>query len=204
MGIDQIASLGGTKPSAIFLDRDGVINRNVFNPESNAYESPLTPEQVQIHMGVVDALLSLQRAGFLLIVVSNQPNYAKGKTTLATLEAIHRRIMEQLEPAGIHFTAVHYCLHHPQGIITEYSGPCDCRKPSPYFLLEDEKKFAIDLKRSWMVGDRDADVRCGQAAGVRTIRVQEDYPATRDPNDAPADYEAADLATAAAIILQAE
>jgi D-glycero-D-manno-heptose 1,7-bisphosphate phosphatase len=193
MGIDPVG------PRAVFLDRDGVLNRNVFNPELGAFESPLTPEAVEILPGVPAALLALQRSGYLLIVISNQPNVAKGKATLAILDAIHGRVMQSL--AGVTFTAVRYCLHHPQGIVPEYSGPCDCRKPSPYFLVEDAKRFGIDLAGSWMIGDRNVDILCGKAAGVRTIRVQEDHPATRYPSDARADFEASGLPAAAAIIL---
>jgi D-glycero-D-manno-heptose 1,7-bisphosphate phosphatase len=198
MGIDRIA------PRAVFLDRDGVLNRNVLNSASGAFESPLVPEDVQIHPGAIEALLSLQRAGYLLILVSNQPNHAKGKASLATLDAIHCKVMEALAFSGVSLTATHYCLHHPQGIVPDYCGPCECRKPSPFFLLEDAKRFGIDLKRSWMIGDRDADVVCGQAAGIRTIRVLEDHPATRSPLEARADFETADLSSAAAIILTAD
>ena len=195
MGIDQVAR------RAVFLDRDGVLNRNVFHPESGAFESPLVPEDVQILPGVIESLLKLQTADYLLILVSNQPSYAKGKVSLATLDAIHCKVMESLESSGVTLAAMHYCLHHPQGIVPGYSGPCECRKPSPYFLLEDAKRYGLDLKGSWMVGDRNADIACGQAAGVRTIRVREDHPATRDPLDLHAEFEADDLASAAAIIL---
>ncbi len=195
MGINQIGK------RAIFLDRDGVLNRNIFNPQSQAFESPLNPADVEILPGVVNALLELQRAGYLLILVSNQPNYAKGKASLETLEAIHNRVVAPLEAAGISLTAVHYCMHHPLGIVPEYSGSCVCRKPSPYFLLEDAGTYSLDLTRCWMVGDRDTDIACGRAAGTQTIRIRGND--VRDLGPGP-DFEAEDLHSAATIILALE
>ncbi|MGC2163480.1 MAG: HAD family hydrolase [Silvibacterium sp.] len=154
---------------AVFLDRDGVINRNVLNPATGKYEAPLTAAECALIPGVPAALRQLQDAGFLLFLVSNQPNYAKGKASLAELEAIDAELRRELAAMGVEFAAVYYCLHHPDGIVAEYSRPCVCRKPLPYFLLKAIREFGLDAAESWMVGDRTTDVLCGRAAGVRTI-----------------------------------
>jgi D-glycero-D-manno-heptose 1,7-bisphosphate phosphatase len=188
--------------AAVFLDRDGVLNRNVFDPSTGSYGAPILAEQFELVPGVIPALSALKNAGLLLILVSNQPNYAKGKSSLADLAAIHQRLESELTKAGISFAASYYCYQHPQGVVPGYSGNCECRKPSPFFLLKARDEFALSLEASWMVGDRVTDIECGRAAGVRTIRVAEDHPAKRDPEEEQADFEAADLAEAATIILR--
>jgi D-glycero-D-manno-heptose 1,7-bisphosphate phosphatase len=157
---------------AVFLDRDGVINRNILNPATGELEAPLTVTDFRIVPGVLRALRRLKSAGFLLFLVSNQPNAAKGKSTIEELRAIHALLCRHLCAARVGFTAFYYCFHHPEGVVSGYSGHCECRKPSPYFLLRAEKKFHLDLSQCWMVGDRATDVACGQAAGTRTILIQ--------------------------------
>lgn len=166
MGVNHLS-----RAAAVFLDRDGVINRNVWNPDTQAWESPLVPEHVDLIPGALAAMQRLREAGFLLFVVSNQPNVAKAKSSLAILDAIHGRVRKAIEDAGIEIAAFYYCLHHPEGVVPEYSGRCRCRKPSPFFLFEARDAFDLAMDRSWMVGDRTSDIECGQAAGVRTIRI---------------------------------
>lgn len=151
---------------AVFLDRDGVLNRNIWNPATSAYESPLTPEQFELLPNVIPALQVLKDSGFLLFLVSNQPNYAKGKASMSMLDAIHRRLESALADAGVQFAAYYYCFHHPV-----FTGKCICRKPSPYFLFKARDTFGVNLAQSWMVGDRATDIQCGRAAGVRTIEI---------------------------------
>jgi D-glycero-D-manno-heptose 1,7-bisphosphate phosphatase len=186
---------------AVFLDRDGVINANIYNPQTGDYESPHRPEDFHLVDGVLPALARLRDAGFQLFLVSNQPSYAKGKTSLAQIEATHARLADALSAAGIAFAAFYYCYHHPEGTVPGYSGPCQCRKPAPFFLFKARDEFPLVLEKSWMVGDRATDIECGRAAGVRTIRVTEDHPAERSPDEIKADFEARDLAHAADIIL---
>ena len=104
------------------------------------------------------ALRALRKAGFLLFLVSNQPNYAKAKASLETLESIHHRLLDLLDQQRIDFAAFYYCLHHPQGVVPSHAGPCRCRKPSPFFLLQARDQFGLDMERSWMVGDRASDI----------------------------------------------
>jgi len=185
---------------AVFLDRDGVINHNVLNSETGEFESPLTAADFAFIPGSLDAMCALRSAGFLLFLVSNQPNVAKGKCTHEQLSAIQREFVSGLSEAGIDFTRFYYCLHHPQGIVTGYSGPCECRKPSPYFLLTARSQFNLDLRRSWMIGDRQTDIECGKAAGAGTIFIDAEEPPSRRCGIQP-DMVAPDLRSAARLIL---
>jgi D-glycero-D-manno-heptose 1,7-bisphosphate phosphatase len=117
------------------------LNRNVFNPLTGTYDSPHRAEDFELLPGVLKGLALLQETGYRLILVSNQPSYAKGKISLAAIQAIHRRLADTLGGAGISFDAFYYCLHHPDGVIPEFSGRCECRKPSPYFLLQAKARF---------------------------------------------------------------
>ncbi|MBJ7339116.1 MAG: HAD family hydrolase [Mycolicibacterium sp.] len=159
---------------AVFLDRDGVLNELVCNPATGEYESPHVPEDLYILDGVVPSLKLLMDAGFALFLVSNQPSYAKGKTTLENIREIHRRLDVLLTASGVVFRDYFYCLHHPDGIEPAFSGPCPCRKPAPFFLLEAARTHDVDLTSSWMVGDQATDVECGQKAGCKTILVMND------------------------------
>jgi D-glycero-D-manno-heptose 1,7-bisphosphate phosphatase len=191
-----------SRPPAVFLDRDGVINRNVLNPQTQAWESPLTVEDFVLAENALPALQALNGAGFLLFLVSNQPNYAKGKTSFLALAGIHNHLLGLLDQYAIPFAAFYYCLHHPHGIVPGLGGTCPCRKPSPFFLLQARDQFGLNMERSWMVGDRTTDVACGQAAGVHTILVRNRY--ETEPCaalNANADYEVGSLEQAAALIL---
>jgi D-glycero-D-manno-heptose 1,7-bisphosphate phosphatase len=149
---------------AVFLDRDGVLNALVLNPATGRMESPLTPGDLRILDGVIPALRRLRQAGYPLILVSNQPNFALGKSTLDTLGAIHSKLEMALICAGVQFSRFSYCLHHPKGVVAGYSGLCVCRKPSPWFLFRARDDFGYSLPDSWMIGDQPTDTQCGRAA----------------------------------------
>lgn len=190
--------------SAIFLDRDGVLNPTVLNPATGRMESPLTPEAFHLIDDVIPALLSLQVAGYPLILVSNQPNFALGKSSYETYCAIRHKLEAQLDAAGIHFTRFCYCLHHPKGCTPGYSTICDCRKPSPGFLLEARDDLGLTLSHSWMIGDQPTDTACGHAVGARTIRIVSDDSGSGPRlhvSDPCADHFARNLAEAAQIIV---
>ena len=189
---------------AVFLDRDGVLNALVLNPATGRMESPLTPDDLRLVDGVIPALRRLQQAGYPLVLVSNQPNFALGKSTLNMLGAVHCRLETTLMGAGIHFARFCYCLHHPKGLTPGYSDVCDCRKPAPGFLLRARDDFALALSESWMIGDQPTDTECGHAAGARTVRIVESRLGSGTAlrvADPCADYIAHDLAEAAEIIL---
>jgi D-glycero-D-manno-heptose 1,7-bisphosphate phosphatase len=189
---------------AVFLDRDGVLNSTVFNPHTGRMESPLTPDDLRLIDGVIPALQRLQSAGYPLILVSNQPNFALGKSSYRTHREIQHRLVTTLASAGIGFTRFGYCLHHPNGRTPGYSCVCDCRKPSPGLLLQARDDFGLTLAESWMIGDQPTDTQCGHAAGARTIRVVLPesgacpLPSGADPC---ADYFARNLTEAAEIVL---
>ena len=155
------------KKAAVFLDRDGVLNEMILNPKTGEYESPHDVSDVVIVEGAFDSLKKLQKEHELFIV-SNQPSFAKGKASMEQLREVSARIEGLMTQNGIRFQKVYYCYHHPEAVIEELRMKCPCRKPGNFFLKEAEKDFNIDLSRSWMVGDRDIDVDCGQSAGCRT------------------------------------
>jgi D-glycero-D-manno-heptose 1,7-bisphosphate phosphatase len=146
----------------ILLDRDGVLNRMVIDAEHGTIDSPLHPEQVELLEGVPEALALLTRAGFGLAVVSNQPAWAKRKTTRANLEAVHAKVLAGASRAGGRILSSHLCLHRAE-------DGCPCRKPKTGLL---EQAFARnpghDRSASWMVGDGVSDVQAGAALGLRT------------------------------------
>jgi D-glycero-D-manno-heptose 1,7-bisphosphate phosphatase len=189
---------------AVFLDRDGVLNRTIFNPATGRMESPLTPEDLCLIDGVIPALRDLERAEYPLILVSNQPNFALGKSNYRIHWEIQHKLVSLLTAEGIHFTRFAYCLHHPKGRTPGYSYPCTCRKPSPGLLLQAREDFGLTLPDSWMIGDQPTDTQCGRAAGTRTIRIAPAGSVAGAPLqnlDPCADYFARNLAEAAAILL---
>lgn len=185
---------------AVFLDRDGVINELVLNKCTGVYEPPHDPLDLCLFPYVVESLQTLQHEGFELFLVSNQPDYAKGKTSLERIKAVHYAMSQIFHTEGIIFKEYYYCYHHPQGIIQEYSFPCECRKPKPYFILQATSKFGIDLTNSWMIGDRDSDIECGKTAGVKTISIEYKHSAQTRGVVSP-DFSVANLKEAAKIIL---
>ena len=157
--------------AAVFLDRDGVLNELVADPVSGVAESPLTVEQVHLMPGAAAAAARLERAGFLLVCVSNQPAAAKGVATVTQLHAVHERVTGLLASKGVTLSASRLCLHHEQGVVSGLSGRCGCRKPAPGMLLDAAAALGLDMGSSWMVGDTDADILAGRAAGCRTVLI---------------------------------
>lgn len=157
---------------AVFLDRDGVLNELVYDPRTSRPESPLKVEDVRLIEGAPAALRGLRRAGFELVCVSNQPAAAKGRVSLAQLLAVHERVLDLLVGREAPIMASRLCFHHPEGVVSELSGPCDCRKPAAGMLYDLAAELQLDLSSSWMVGDTDADVGAGRTAGCRTLLVE--------------------------------
>jgi D-glycero-D-manno-heptose 1,7-bisphosphate phosphatase len=171
---------------AVFLDRDGVINRALERdakpyPPRNLAEFEILPE-------VPAALAKLKAAGFLLIVATNQPDVGRGTLKQEIVEQIHAHMIAQLP-----IDRVEVCFHPAQG-----ASDCDCRKPKPGMLLRAAHELNIDLSQSWMVGDRWRDVDCGHAAGCKTVFI--DYGYAEALKQKP-DFSARNLAGAADIIL---
>jgi D-glycero-D-manno-heptose 1,7-bisphosphate phosphatase len=148
---------------AVFLDRDGVIN------ECKAIDGkpypPLAVDEFVILPGVLEACRTLKQAGFLLIVATNQPDVGRGTLKQEVVEAIHAQMCRTLP-----IDRVEVCYHPGKG-----TSECDCRKPKPGMLLRAARELNVDLKQSWMVGDRWRDIDCGHAAGVRTVFIDYGY-----------------------------
>lgn len=157
--------------NAVFIDRDGVINRMFFHPEFGTVDSPANPDQFVLCDGVAEAIANLNRKGLVVIVVSNQPGIAKGKFTPALLSAIEQKMIQAIEAAGGRVDAVYNCLHHPEALLDEYRLVCECRKPKSGLLMQAARDWGIDLADSYMVGDGVTDIVAGRAAGVTTLFV---------------------------------
>jgi D-glycero-D-manno-heptose 1,7-bisphosphate phosphatase len=156
---------------SIFLDRDGVLNPLVYNLSTGEYESPHHLEDFSLFPYVGQAIKMLQRGNYKLFLITNQPSYAKGKTTLENIKAIHQALDDYLRLQGIHFTEYYYCYHHPAGIVPEYTTICECRKPGNRFLKDAQHKHDLDFNASWLIGDQDSDIECGQSLGLKTIQI---------------------------------
>ena len=164
MGYVQAKNLR-RKQRAIFLDRDGTINR---------YVGFLTDiEHFELYKGVEEAIRKINNSGYLAIVVTNQPVIARGEVTTIELETIHQKMETLLGQGGAYLDAIYYCPHHPHrgyvGEISKLKIDCECRKPKPGMLLQAANDFNIDLSKSWMIGDSENDVSCGEKAGCKTV-----------------------------------
>jgi D-glycero-D-manno-heptose 1,7-bisphosphate phosphatase len=146
---------------AVFLDRDGVINANIVRDRRPF--APRTMEEFRLIAGVEAAIARLKSAGFLVIVVTNQPDVATGITPRDTVDTMHGEIRRRL---GV--DDIEVCFHTDR-------DDCACRKPKPGMLLEASGKHGIDLRRSWMVGDRWRDVDAGREAGCATVFIDYDF-----------------------------
>jgi D-glycero-D-manno-heptose 1,7-bisphosphate phosphatase len=170
---------------AVFLDRDGVINRSVVR-DGKPYP-PASLEELELIPGAIDSLRKLADAGYLLISVTNQPDVARGSQSREAVEAINSYIKAQLPVSAI-FT----CYH-------DNKDNCPCRKPKPGLILQGAQEYDVDLAKSWMVGDRWKDISAGQAAGLRTVFVDYHYKETY--SGSPAEFVIEDMAALAEIIL---
>jgi D-glycero-D-manno-heptose 1,7-bisphosphate phosphatase len=184
----------------VFLDRDGILNELVVDPHSLKPESPLHVEDVRLLPGVTAAIGLLTRAGYVLVGVTNQPAAAKGTVALEELLRVHERVVSLLAADGAALDDWRVCLHHPEGIVPELTTDCSCRKPKPGLLLDAARGMNLDLGASWMIGDTDADVGAGLAAGCRTILVEHPESSHKRTGDALADYRVAELLEAVALI----
>jgi len=172
---------------AVFLDRDGVINE-VKVVDGKPYP-PRSLDEFILFPGVEEACRRLKQAGFLLVVATNQPDVGRGTLKRAVVESIHKH-MRKLLPLD----RVEVCLHPGRG-----DSKCDCRKPQPGMLHRAARELNIDLRASWMVGDRWRDIDCGHAAGCRTVFIDYGY---EEPLKQQPDFRAKTLLEAAEIILR--
>ena len=169
------------KQKAIFLDRDGTINK---------YKGFIrNVEDIELLPGVTEAIKKINNMGYLAIVVTNQPVIARGEVTIEQLEEMHNKIETLLGNEGAYIDGLYYCPHHPDkgydGEIPELKIKCNCRKPEPGMLLKASEDFNIDLEKSWMVGDSKNDIIAGKKAGCKTAII--------DSNDIYADIDGKSL-----------
>lgn len=158
------------KQKAIFLDRDGTLNRYVgFLRDIRDFE---------LNPGVSEAIKKINDSDYLAIVVTNQPVIARGEVTFEELRQIHNKMETLLGKDGAYIDALYFCPHHPdsgfEGEVKELKIDCDCRKPKPGMLLKAAEDFNIDLSLSYMIGDSDNDMAAGSAAGCKCIKIDRD------------------------------
>lgn len=157
------------KQKAIFLDRDGTINKYVgFLRDIDEF---------QLLDGVADAIQEINASGYLAIVSTNQPVIARGEVSFDELEMIHNKMETLLGQKGAYLDAIYFCPHHPhkgyEGERPELKFDCECRKPKPGMLLKAAQEFNIDLAQSWMIGDGENDIKAGMNAGCKTALIGE-------------------------------
>jgi len=182
---------------AIFLDKDGTLIEDIpYNCDASL---------IRLMPGVREGLRRLQDAGYVLIVVSNQPGVAHGFFSTDALNHVETALRALLANEAIRLDDFYYCPHHPEGRMAAYATVCECRKPSPGLLMQAASDYAIELQASWMIGDILHDVEAGRRAGCRTILIDNGHETEwrlgvhRCPHAM-----AADLASAADIILALE
>jgi mannose-1-phosphate guanylyltransferase/phosphomannomutase len=154
---------------AIFVDRDGVLNKDT--------DLLCDPKDLELLPGTAEALKKARAAGFLIVVVTNQPVIARNLCSLETLREIHNKLETLLGDEHTYVDAIYFCPHHPEkgfpGERPEYKIVCECRKPRPGMLLQAARDYNIDLTASYIIGDREPDILAGKNAGLmRTILVK--------------------------------
>jgi D-glycero-D-manno-heptose 1,7-bisphosphate phosphatase len=152
---------------AVFLDRDGTLI------EDMGYINHI--DRLHVFPWTGPAVRKLNEAGLPAVVITNQGGVAMGYFPEALVLEIHHKISLELNKYGAHLDAVYYCPHHPNGIVREYRGPCQCRKPAPGLLLQATQEFDIDLAHSYFVGDRFRDTETAFAIGAKGILVLSGY-----------------------------
>lgn len=151
---------------ALFLDRDGVINRMVRY--GDGWDSPQDTADVRLVDGIVNIIRWANKNNVLVIEVSNQPGVAKGKMSQDTADNIERQIHDLLSKRGVYIDHQFICPHHPEAEMSELAVDCDCRKPKPGLLIRSARELDIDLPKSIFLGDKITDVQAGKSAGCTT------------------------------------
>ncbi len=151
---------------AIFLDRDGTLN-----PDPGYISNP---DDYELYDGVKEALAKLKKAGYLLILITNQSGISRGLFTEEQLDKVHNKMKRLLKEGSVTLDAIYYCPHHPDH---PYKGvsDCNCRKPKPGLILQAIKEFDIDVKKSYMIGDRTSDIKIGLASNVPPVCIAKTF-----------------------------
>jgi D-glycero-D-manno-heptose 1,7-bisphosphate phosphatase len=152
---------------AIFMDRDGTLSHEV------GYVNH--PSRFRLYPWTAAAVRSINRAGWLAVVVTNQAGIARGYFPPSVLEQVQQALVDQVAAAGGRFDAVYACVHHPSVGKPPYRADCDCRKPRPGLLRRAEEELGVDLSRSWVIGDRHSDLVLAWNVGARGALVKTGY-----------------------------
>lgn len=177
---------------AVFLDRDGTINKEVDNLRSLS--------QLRILPGVTSAIRALNKHGFLVVVITNQPVISRGWLTKKEMDEIHAVLVRRLGRKGAKLDAIYYCPHHPDAQTKKYRVLCACRKPNIALIMRASKKFGINLKKSFMVGDTTRDILTGKKAKMKTVLVKTGYAGKDGKYNVKPDFVAKNLKEAVKII----
>lgn len=156
---------------AVFLDRDGVLNRYYYDTELGVLTTPFSKKNFELLPGTEKAVARINRMGFVTVVTSNQPGVTKGHFDETILEKMDQKLRQLLGRKGGKIDRIYYCLHHPQEGNGKYKKNCECRKPKPGLLFQAAEKLNISLKNSYMIGDSITDVEAGKRAGCKTILI---------------------------------
>jgi D-glycero-D-manno-heptose 1,7-bisphosphate phosphatase len=159
------------KDKAIFLDRDGVINKLVYQKDEGIIDTPFSESQFEVIESVPAAILKLRKAGYKIIIVSNQPGIAKGYFTVKTFNRIRAKMRAILEKRKAMTDDEFYCLHHPAAKNPRYRKRCSCRKPGIGLIKKAVKAHNIDIKNSYFIGDGVVDLQAAKKAGCKSIFV---------------------------------
>jgi len=185
---------------AVFLDRDGTLNVEVNGLTS--------PDQVELIPGAGDAVRSLNRAGLLAVVVTNQAMVARGDCSEAGLEQIHDRLEALLAEQGAYLDAIYYCPHHPDhrvpGERADLAIECGCRKPGTAMIERATSDLFIRLENSWMIGDTTVDLQTAHNAGIQSVLVRTGYGGRDGRWRARPDFEFSDLEKAVEFVTEME
>jgi D-glycero-D-manno-heptose 1,7-bisphosphate phosphatase len=159
---------------AVFLDRDGTVLDEL---------GYLTPDaELTIYPWSLDAIRLLRRAGFAIVVVTNQGGIGRGLYTREFVEETHRKLDARFRTAGATVDGWFYCPHHAEARRPEFAGPCTCRKPGPGMVLEAARTLGLELERSWVIGDQWRDIALGHAVGAKTVLVYTGHGRAQDLN----------------------
>jgi D-glycero-D-manno-heptose 1,7-bisphosphate phosphatase len=170
---------------AVFLDRDGTIIEDVGHIDDY--------DKIKFLPRVSEAIKLLNKGGFKVIIITNQAGVAKGYFTENTVKKINRIIVETLAKCGAVIDKIYYCPHHKDGIVKKYTKDCNCRKPNIGMIEQATQEFDIDLKKSFVIGDKACDIEAGHKAGCKTILLINDNPKKKEPISIVPNHIAMDL-----------
>ncbi|MCA1586155.1 MAG: HAD family hydrolase [Acidobacteria bacterium] len=175
-----MAHIDSSRRPAVFLDRDGTINVDV------GYLHAV--DQLELFPWSTDALRLLKRAGFALVIVTNQSGIAQGLIAKGFVEEVHGELQRRLEMVGAAIDGYYYCPHHPMGSVEKFRGDCRCRKPNPGMIEDAARDLGLDPARSWVIGDKWIDVQLGQAVGATSILVRTGWGAFQEERRPPGQH----------------